>query len=108
MEYSRLLKLAQEDTALENDQRLRHVIIYFIQNQAPKAVLERTLLWQFSNQNLAGDDRCVERVIFGSGLLSNPRSFTPLLSSLLLLLSSPPLSSSLFSSPSLLLLLSQM
>lgn len=59
MEYSRLLRFAQEDTALENDYRLQHVIIYFIQNQAPKRILERTLLSQFGNRNLALDERCV-------------------------------------------------
>uniref|UniRef100_H3CKN5 ubiquitinyl hydrolase 1 n=1 Tax=Tetraodon nigroviridis TaxID=99883 RepID=H3CKN5_TETNG len=58
LEFSRLLKLAQEDTAVENDYRLQHVIIYFIQNQAPRRILERTLLSQFANRNLALDERC--------------------------------------------------
>ncbi|XP_053297322.1 ubiquitin carboxyl-terminal hydrolase 25 isoform X4 [Pleuronectes platessa] len=58
LEYARLLRFAQEDTSLENDYRLQHVIVYFIQNQAPKKILERTLLTQFADRNLAFDERC--------------------------------------------------
>ena len=57
LEYARLLRFAQEDTSLENDYRLQHVIVYFIQNQAPKKILERTLLTQFADRNLAFDER---------------------------------------------------
>ncbi|XP_064206049.1 ubiquitin carboxyl-terminal hydrolase 25 isoform X3 [Anguilla rostrata] len=58
VEYARLLRFAQEDTAPENDHRLQHVIVYFIQNQAPKKILERTLLMQFADRNLGFDERC--------------------------------------------------
>ncbi|XP_058483075.1 ubiquitin carboxyl-terminal hydrolase 25 isoform X1 [Solea solea] len=58
LEYARLLRFAQEDTSLENDYRLQHIIVYFIQNQAPKKILERTLLTQFADRNLAFDERC--------------------------------------------------
>ncbi|XP_044225827.1 ubiquitin carboxyl-terminal hydrolase 25 isoform X4 [Thunnus albacares] len=58
LEYGRLLRFAQEDTSPENDYRLQHVIVYFIQNQAPKKILERTLLTQFADRNLAFDERC--------------------------------------------------
>ncbi|XP_061819146.1 ubiquitin carboxyl-terminal hydrolase 25 isoform X4 [Nerophis lumbriciformis] len=58
LEYARLLRFAQEDTLPENDYRLQHVIVYFIQNQAPKKILERTLLTQFADRNLAFDERC--------------------------------------------------
>uniref|UniRef100_A0A8B9LFZ2 Ubiquitin carboxyl-terminal hydrolase 25 n=1 Tax=Astyanax mexicanus TaxID=7994 RepID=A0A8B9LFZ2_ASTMX len=58
VEYGRLLRLAQEDTAPQNDHRLQHVIVYFIQNQAPKKILERTLLMQFADRNLGFDERC--------------------------------------------------
>ncbi|CAI5644376.1 unnamed protein product [Oreochromis niloticus] len=58
LEYARLLRFAQEDTPVENDYRLQHIIVYFIQNQAPKKILERTLLTQFADRNLAFDERC--------------------------------------------------
>uniref|UniRef100_A0AAQ5ZPX5 Ubiquitin carboxyl-terminal hydrolase n=1 Tax=Amphiprion ocellaris TaxID=80972 RepID=A0AAQ5ZPX5_AMPOC len=58
LEYGRLLRFAQEDTPPENDYRLQHIIVYFIQNQAPKKILERTLLTQFADRNLAFDERC--------------------------------------------------
>ncbi|XP_046717144.1 ubiquitin carboxyl-terminal hydrolase 25 isoform X1 [Silurus meridionalis] len=58
VEYSRLVRLAQEDTAPQNDHRLQHIIVYFIQNQAPKKILERTLLMQFADRNLGFDERC--------------------------------------------------
>ncbi|XP_053163115.1 ubiquitin carboxyl-terminal hydrolase 25 isoform X2 [Hemicordylus capensis] len=58
LEYARLLKLAQEDTAPECDYRLHHAVVYFIQNQAPKKIIERTLLEQFADHNLSFDERC--------------------------------------------------
>ncbi|XP_024898234.1 ubiquitin carboxyl-terminal hydrolase 25 isoform X4 [Pteropus alecto] len=58
LEYSRLLKLAQEDTPPETDYRLHHVVVYFIQNQAPKKIIEKTLLEQFGDRNLSFDERC--------------------------------------------------
>ncbi|XP_066555654.1 ubiquitin carboxyl-terminal hydrolase 25 isoform X2 [Amia ocellicauda] len=58
LEYARLLRFAQEDTAPENDYRLQHIIVYFIQNQAPKKIMERTLLKQFADRNLGFDERC--------------------------------------------------
>ncbi|XP_077449005.1 ubiquitin carboxyl-terminal hydrolase 25 [Stigmatopora argus] len=58
LEYARLLKFAEENTLPENDYRLQHVIVYFLQNQAPKKILERTLLTQFADRNLAFDERC--------------------------------------------------
>ncbi|XP_077402432.1 ubiquitin carboxyl-terminal hydrolase 25 isoform X2 [Vanacampus margaritifer] len=58
LEYARLMRFAQEDTPPENDNRLQHVIVYFLQNQAPKKILEKTLLTQFADRNLAFDERC--------------------------------------------------
>uniref|UniRef100_A0A1A7WCE4 Ubiquitin carboxyl-terminal hydrolase 25 n=1 Tax=Iconisemion striatum TaxID=60296 RepID=A0A1A7WCE4_9TELE len=58
LEYARLVRFAQEDTPPENDYRLQHIIVYFIQNEAPKKILERTLLTQFADRNLAFDERC--------------------------------------------------
>ncbi|KAM5275767.1 ubiquitin carboxyl-terminal hydrolase 25 isoform 4-T4 [Hipposideros larvatus] len=58
LEYSRLVKLAQEDTSPETDYRLHHVVVYFIQNQAPKKIIEKTLLEQFGDRNLSFDERC--------------------------------------------------
>ncbi|XP_067253744.1 ubiquitin carboxyl-terminal hydrolase 25 isoform X2 [Chanodichthys erythropterus] len=58
VEYTRLLRFAQEDTPPERDYRLQHVIVYFIHNQAPKKILERTLLMQFADRNLGFDERC--------------------------------------------------
>ncbi|XP_048458610.1 ubiquitin carboxyl-terminal hydrolase 25 isoform X6 [Rhincodon typus] len=57
-EYSRLVRLAQEDTTLENDNRLKHVVVYFLHNEAPKKIIERTLLEQFADRNLNFDERC--------------------------------------------------
>uniref|UniRef100_H0X9P3 Ubiquitin carboxyl-terminal hydrolase 25 n=1 Tax=Otolemur garnettii TaxID=30611 RepID=H0X9P3_OTOGA len=57
LEYSRLVKLAQEDTPPETDYRLHHVVVYFIQNQAPKKIIEKTLLEQFADRNLSFDER---------------------------------------------------
>nr|AAF32264.1 ubiquitin-specific processing protease [Mus musculus] len=59
LEYSRLVKLAQEDTPPETDYRLHHVLVYFIQNQAPKKIIEKTLLEQFGDRNLSFDERCL-------------------------------------------------
>uniref|UniRef100_A0A7M4F366 Ubiquitin carboxyl-terminal hydrolase 25 n=1 Tax=Crocodylus porosus TaxID=8502 RepID=A0A7M4F366_CROPO len=58
LEYARLLKMAQEDAPHEHDYRLNHAIVYFIQNQAPKKIIERSLLEQFADHNLSFDDRC--------------------------------------------------
>ncbi|XP_053561989.1 ubiquitin carboxyl-terminal hydrolase 25 isoform X2 [Bombina bombina] len=57
-EYARLLKLAQDDPPPEIDYRLQHAIVYFIQSQAPKKIIERTLLEQFADRNLSFDERC--------------------------------------------------
>uniref|UniRef100_A0A6I8RUS0 Ubiquitin carboxyl-terminal hydrolase 25 n=1 Tax=Xenopus tropicalis TaxID=8364 RepID=A0A6I8RUS0_XENTR len=57
-EYARLVKLAQEDPPPEIDYRLQHAIVYFIQSQAPKKIIERTLLEQFADRNLSFDERC--------------------------------------------------
>ncbi|XP_078265864.1 ubiquitin carboxyl-terminal hydrolase 25 isoform X3 [Rhinoraja longicauda] len=57
-EYSRLVRLAQEDTTLENDNRLKHVVVYLLHNEAPKKIIERTLLEQFADRNLTFDERC--------------------------------------------------
>ncbi|XP_059824958.1 ubiquitin carboxyl-terminal hydrolase 25 isoform X1 [Hypanus sabinus] len=57
-EYSRLVRLAQEDTTLDNDNRLKHVIVYLLHNEAPKKIIERTLLEQFADRNLTFDERC--------------------------------------------------
>uniref|UniRef100_A0A8D2N191 Ubiquitin carboxyl-terminal hydrolase n=1 Tax=Zonotrichia albicollis TaxID=44394 RepID=A0A8D2N191_ZONAL len=59
LEYTRLLKLAQEDPPPECDYRLRHAIVYFIQNQAPKKIIERTLLEQFGDHNLSFDESSI-------------------------------------------------
>lgn len=58
VEYTRLLRFAQEYTPLEKDYRLQHVIVFFVLNEAPKKILERTLLSQFADRNLAFDERC--------------------------------------------------
>uniref|UniRef100_G1QNB5 Ubiquitin carboxyl-terminal hydrolase 25 n=1 Tax=Nomascus leucogenys TaxID=61853 RepID=G1QNB5_NOMLE len=47
LEYARLVKLAQEDTPPEP-----------IINQAPKKIIEKTLLEQFGDRNLSFDERC--------------------------------------------------
>lgn len=57
-EYSRLVRLAQEDTTLDNDNRLKHVVVYLLHNEAPKKIIERTLLEQFADRNLTFDERC--------------------------------------------------
>nr|XP_045005528.1 ubiquitin carboxyl-terminal hydrolase 25 isoform X1 [Jaculus jaculus] len=58
LEYSRLVRLAQEDTPPETDYRLHHAVVYFIQNQAPKKIIEKALLEQFGDRNLSFDERC--------------------------------------------------
>ncbi|XP_059913212.1 ubiquitin carboxyl-terminal hydrolase 25 isoform X7 [Gadus macrocephalus] len=58
VEYGRLMHFAEEDVASDNDYRLQHAVVYFILNQAPKKILERTLLTQFADRNLAFDERC--------------------------------------------------
>uniref|UniRef100_A0A8U8C143 Ubiquitin carboxyl-terminal hydrolase n=1 Tax=Geospiza parvula TaxID=87175 RepID=A0A8U8C143_GEOPR len=63
LEYTRLLKLAQEDPPPECDYRLRHAIVYFIQNQAPKKIIERTLLEQFGDHNLKGG-LCLKKKLY--------------------------------------------
>ncbi|NXR29653.1 UBP28 hydrolase, partial [Cinclus mexicanus] len=56
-EYSRLYLLSKETPTPQNDARLQHVLIYFLQNNAPQQVVERTLLEQFADKNLSYDER---------------------------------------------------
>lgn len=56
-EYSRLYQLAKETPTAHSDPRLQHVLVYFFQNEAPKRVVERTLLEQFADKNLSYDER---------------------------------------------------
>lgn len=56
-EYSRLYQLAKETPTSHSDPRLQHVLVYFFQNEAPKRVVERTLLEQFADKNLSYDER---------------------------------------------------
>nr|XP_006133677.1 ubiquitin carboxyl-terminal hydrolase 28 isoform X9 [Pelodiscus sinensis] len=58
-EYSRLYLLAKETPTPHSDPRLQHVLIYFLQNNAPKQVVERTLLEQFADKNLSYDERSI-------------------------------------------------
>ncbi|XP_027419497.1 ubiquitin carboxyl-terminal hydrolase 28 isoform X7 [Bos indicus x Bos taurus] len=58
-EYSRLYQLAKETPTSHSDPRLQHVLIYFFQNEAPKRVVERTLLEQFADKNLSYDERSI-------------------------------------------------
>lgn len=58
-EYSRLYQLAKETPTSHNDPRLQHVLVYFFQNEAPKRVVERTLLEQFADRNLSYDERSI-------------------------------------------------
>ncbi|KAM8819386.1 ubiquitin carboxyl-terminal hydrolase 28 isoform 4-T4 [Rhynchonycteris naso] len=58
-EYSRLYQLARETPASHSDPRLQHVLVYFFQNEAPKRVVERTLLEQFADKNLSYDERSI-------------------------------------------------
>ncbi|KTF76929.1 hypothetical protein cypCar_00015384 [Cyprinus carpio] len=64
VEYTRLLRFAQEDTPPERDYRLLHIIVYFIHNQAPKKIVERTLLMQFADRNLGFDESYVESLMY--------------------------------------------
>lgn len=56
-EYSRLYELSQEETTPQEDARLQHALVYFFQNKAPKRIIERTLLEQFTDRNLSFDER---------------------------------------------------
>ncbi|XP_019367566.1 PREDICTED: ubiquitin carboxyl-terminal hydrolase 28 isoform X6 [Gavialis gangeticus] len=58
-EYSRLYLLAKETPTPQSDPRLQHVLVYFLQNNAPKRVVERTLLEQFADKNLSYDERSI-------------------------------------------------
>uniref|UniRef100_A0A8C4SZX1 Ubiquitin specific peptidase 28 n=1 Tax=Erpetoichthys calabaricus TaxID=27687 RepID=A0A8C4SZX1_ERPCA len=58
-EYSRLYLLAQEHATPQNDPRLQHVLVYLFQNNAPKRIIERTLLEQFADRNLSYDERSI-------------------------------------------------
>ncbi|KAM6107688.1 ubiquitin carboxyl-terminal hydrolase 28 isoform 1-T1 [Pterocles gutturalis] len=58
-EYSRLYLLAKETPTPQNDTRLQHVLVYFLQNNAPQQVVERTLLEQFADKNLSYDERSI-------------------------------------------------
>uniref|UniRef100_A0A673N9B1 Ubiquitin carboxyl-terminal hydrolase 25 n=1 Tax=Sinocyclocheilus rhinocerous TaxID=307959 RepID=A0A673N9B1_9TELE len=64
VEYTRLLRFAQEDTPPERDYRLHHVIVYFIHNQVPKKIVERTLLMQFADRNLISIATFCRRLYF--------------------------------------------
>ncbi|NXX95449.1 UBP28 hydrolase, partial [Centropus bengalensis] len=55
-EYARLYQLSKETPTPQNDTRLQHVLVYFIQNGAPQQVVERTLLEQFADKNLSYDE----------------------------------------------------
>uniref|UniRef100_A0A8C5SNI5 Ubiquitin carboxyl-terminal hydrolase n=1 Tax=Laticauda laticaudata TaxID=8630 RepID=A0A8C5SNI5_LATLA len=58
-EYSRLYSLSRETPTPQNDPRLQHVLVYLLQNNAPKQVVERTLLEQFADRNLSYDERSI-------------------------------------------------
>ncbi|XP_077360663.1 ubiquitin carboxyl-terminal hydrolase 28 isoform X2 [Festucalex cinctus] len=58
-EYSRLYDLSQEESTPWEDARLQHALVYFFQNKAPKRVIERTLLEQFTDRNLSFDERAI-------------------------------------------------
>ncbi|XP_070808732.1 ubiquitin carboxyl-terminal hydrolase 28 isoform X4 [Pituophis catenifer annectens] len=58
-EYSRLYSLSRETPTPQNDPRLQHVLVYLLQNDAPKQVVERTLLEQFADKNLSYDERSI-------------------------------------------------
>ncbi|XP_066837381.1 ubiquitin carboxyl-terminal hydrolase 28 isoform X8 [Anser cygnoides] len=58
-EYSRLYLLSKETPTPQNDARLQHVLVYFLQNNAPQQVVERTLLEQFADKNLSYDERSI-------------------------------------------------
>uniref|UniRef100_A0A672Z1Y4 Ubiquitin carboxyl-terminal hydrolase n=1 Tax=Sphaeramia orbicularis TaxID=375764 RepID=A0A672Z1Y4_9TELE len=58
-EYCRLYELSQEEATPQEDARLQHALVYFFQNKAPKRVIERTLLEQFTDRNLSFDERAI-------------------------------------------------
>uniref|UniRef100_A0A8C6UGZ3 Ubiquitin carboxyl-terminal hydrolase n=1 Tax=Neogobius melanostomus TaxID=47308 RepID=A0A8C6UGZ3_9GOBI len=58
-EYNRLYELSQEEATPQEDSRLQHCLVYFFQNKAPKRVIERTLLEQFTDRNLSFDERSI-------------------------------------------------
>ncbi|XP_048368945.1 ubiquitin carboxyl-terminal hydrolase 28 isoform X1 [Sphaerodactylus townsendi] len=58
-EYSRLYLLSRETPTPQSDPRLQHVLVYLLQNNAPKRVVERTLLEQFADKNLSFDERSI-------------------------------------------------
>lgn len=58
-EYSRLYELSQEEATPQEDARLQHALVYFFQNKAPKRIIERTLLEQFTDRNLSFDERAI-------------------------------------------------
>ncbi|XP_028930776.1 ubiquitin carboxyl-terminal hydrolase 28 isoform X3 [Ornithorhynchus anatinus] len=58
-EYSRLYRLAREAPTPRSDPRLQHVLVYLFRNEAPKRVVERTLLEQFADRNLSYDERSI-------------------------------------------------
>ncbi|KAM9728442.1 ubiquitin carboxyl-terminal hydrolase 28 isoform 1-T1 [Menidia menidia] len=58
-EYSRLYELSLEEITPQEDARLQHSLVYFFQNKAPKRVIERTLLEQFTDRNLSFDERAI-------------------------------------------------
>uniref|UniRef100_A0A2K5PDL7 Ubiquitin carboxyl-terminal hydrolase n=1 Tax=Cebus imitator TaxID=2715852 RepID=A0A2K5PDL7_CEBIM len=49
----------EEYSRLYHDPRLQHVLVYFFHNEAPKRVVERTLLEQFADKNLSYDERLI-------------------------------------------------
>ncbi|KAM3830920.1 ubiquitin carboxyl-terminal hydrolase 28 isoform 6-T6 [Vipera latastei] len=58
-EYSRLYSLSRETPTPQSDPRLQHVLVYLLQNSAPKQVVERSLLEQFADRNLSYDERSI-------------------------------------------------
>lgn len=52
-----MYELSQEETTPQEDCRLQHALVYFFQNKAPKRIIERTLLEQFTDRNLSFDER---------------------------------------------------
>ncbi|XP_028322029.1 ubiquitin carboxyl-terminal hydrolase 28 isoform X2 [Gouania willdenowi] len=58
-EYCRLFELSQEEATPQEDTRLQHSLVYFFQNKAPKRIIERTLLEQFTDRNLSFDERAI-------------------------------------------------
>uniref|UniRef100_A0A452HVL5 ubiquitinyl hydrolase 1 n=1 Tax=Gopherus agassizii TaxID=38772 RepID=A0A452HVL5_9SAUR len=68
-EYSRLYLLAKETPTPHSDPRLQHVLIYFLRNNAPKQVVERTLLEQFADRNLSYDERSISIMQVARGKL---------------------------------------